>query len=247
MRFHQLEADNQALIDEKMSAKARGARVERIQSLVALAASRPNSGACLYALEQMLKALSEIRGLASAPNTASPELYGGPVTEARLAQQLGACMTAAGPSREGADWADLSRVGLAGSGSADSVAPHLQLIAGALMARAESLLASESEIAIEALLENNADKLLLQYKSPEGNLALMQWVNGSVESRLVPHLGDMMAVYFDVYAAGGKIGLEFSETGALNHLQIELPARQGEVPKYHQDDDWLEDVIILFA
>lgn len=247
MRFHQLEADNQALLEEKMSAKARGARVERIQALVALAANQANSNASLFALEQMLKSLSELHGMSTSGNGASQELYGGPVTEARLAQQLGSSLASSRPTRDGDTWADLARADLAGSGSGLDVAEHLKPAAGSIVARIESLLAEDSASGVTAQLDSSGDKLMLQYNGSAGNPALLRWVNGSVDTAAVPHLADLMALYFDVYALGGKINAGFSEAGSLNHLQVELPARQGEAPQYRQDDDWLEDVIILFA
>lgn len=247
MRFHQLEADNQALLEEKMSAKARGARIERIQSLVAIAASQAASSSALFGLEQILRQLSDLRG-SDVVHTGSAEMYGGPVTEAKAAQTLGKCLSGSLPEREGARWSDLTRCPVEGNAASAEIPAWLGRRAGALVARMEALVMDKGCDQTRVVIDQAGEKLTVDFTCQgNGNASLASWVNGSTDTEVLSNLADLMALSFDLYAIGGNIRTEFSSAGELTRLRADVPLENNEKPVYKQDDDWLEDVIILFA
>lgn|GEM_PF-1374634 len=249
MRFHQLERANQELMAEKMSAKARGARVERLQVLAALAASEKNSSPALAALESMLRSLAELRKQGgSGQSFTADEIYSGPVEETNSAIALAARLSEDLAEHHGNKWSDLSSLTLSGDAAEQGVPNPLSQVAAELFARAEALLSGGDSSGVTASVDSGQEGLSLTVsKSEKRNDSLGRWVNRGSDETSTASMADLMKLYFLAYPLGAKIDIFFDEDDALSELKILFSDLANGPVLTAQESDWLEDMIILFT
>lgn len=248
MRFHLLESSNQELMAEKMSAKARGARLDRFQPLAALAAAQPDSKAALIGLESMLRQLSELRAPDHQDSGELPaELYAGPVEEAGFAIQLSERLTESISKNEGRKWSDLSDQDIAGNAVNQEVPESLGDQGSELVARGSQVFSSEGGSSVGINLDSSAEGITLEFSSNDGNSNLLnRWVNLGSETSSINLVADLLKVFFISFSAGATVVIGLDDKGGFSSLRVVFSST-GDSNMPQQDDDWLEDMLILFA
>lgn len=252
MRFHLLERSNQDLMAEKMSAKARGARLERLQVLAALASAQPDSKAALISLEAMLRSLSELRTLGGVGETESgpPEkLYSGPAEEAGNAILLGERVAQVTSARQGNNWAEVCEFELLGDASNQEIPILLRDSAAELLSRASALLAGKDKSSgvIAAISADSGVIELSVSKASERSDLLNRWVNLGSEPNSINAVADLLKLYFIAFSAGATVDLGFDNDKALSQINISFSDLENGLTFPAQDSDWLEDIVILFT
>lgn len=248
MRFHLLESSNQELMAEKMSAKARGARLDRFQPLAALAAAQPDSKAALIGLESMLRQLSELRAPDHQDSGELPaELYAGPVEEAGFAIQLSERLTESISKNEGRKWSDLSDQDIAGNAVNQEVPESLGDQGSELVARGSQVFSSEGGSSVGINLDSSAEGITLEFSSNDENSNLLnRWVNLGSETSSINLVADLLKVFFISFSAGATVLIGLDDKGGFSSLRVVFSST-GDSNMPQQDDDWLEDMLILFA
>ncbi|MBT6398333.1 MAG: hypothetical protein HOK04_00930 [Verrucomicrobia bacterium] len=248
MRFHLLESSNQELMAEKMSAKARGARLDRFQPLAAVAAAQPDSKAALIGLESMLRQLSELRAPDHQDSGEPPaELYAGPVEEAGFAIQLSERLTESISNNEGRKWSDLSDQDIAGNAVNQEIPESLGDQGSELVARGSQVFSSEGGSSVGISVDSSAEGITLEFSSNDENSNLLnRWVNLGSETSSINLVADLLKVFFISFSAGATVLIGLDDKGGLSSLRVVFSST-GDSNMPQQDDDWLEDMLILFA
>lgn len=248
MRFHLLESSNQDLMAEKMSAKARGARLERLQVLAALASAQPKSEASLIGLEAMLRRLSDIRSTDGEGLDIADELYAGPAEDANNAILLARRFSATLAAQDGNTWADVTGLELSGNAASQEISASFGGAGAELLARAQALFDFEGSGAVTASLNSEGGSLELSIaKSENRSTMLSRWVNLGSEISSMNSVADLLKVYSIAYSSGASVDLTFDEDDALSQLKIVLFNQKDGTGLTAQDSDWLEDILILFS
>lgn len=246
MRLHLLERSNEELMAEKMFAKARGARIERLQVLAALASAQPDPSVGVIALEDMLRGLSDLRAdHETEDQTAAAELYSGPVNEAKNAVLLASRFSQSLSTNTGDSWQDLSSISVTGGAASQAVPELLSGKGGELMARAEALLGTAGT---QVNIESTDKGLAVSFSSDSGSsMALNYWVNIGSDENSIFAIADLLKLYVIAYSSNAEINIGFDAEGALAAINVLFSnQKQGSAPRT-QDGDWLEDMVILFS
>ena len=244
MRFHLLEKSNQELMAEKMSAKSRGARLERLQVLAALAAAQPDSKAALAGLESALRSLSDLR-LANGFDSggSAQDLYSGPVEEAKYAILLAERCSKSLARLTGDTWVELSEIKLIGNGASTKLPDSLSE-AAELLARASAIFSTGGDVA-SGSVETSGEEVVVKFnQNGSGNNLLNRWINEGPDQDSALAIADLLRLYFIGFSAGADIELAFDDLGNLSELSLTFSDKSGTST---QDEDWLEDMLILFA
>ncbi len=249
MRFHLLESSNQELMSEKMSAKARGARIERIQVLAALAAARSDSRTALSALEALLRKLSELRNpLTSAEDISVSEMYSGPEDEANQAIAFAKRISIDLSEGKTGDLESMTGVAIKGDSSTDQISGAFGEFAGELILRGISVMGSADPSATEVSIALSEKGTELKFSRSNGcRNSFSRWVNLGSDHDSTEAMADLLRLYLLVYEAGADIDIDFNEEKALSQILISLSSQgEGTITKA-QESDWLEDIFILFS
>lgn len=247
MRFHVLERSNQQLMSEKMSAKSRAARLDRLQVLAALAASQPKPEMALIGLEVALRRLSDLRSEESAESgTNAGEFYSGPIEELNLATQLAQRCSQPLSDSKGESWGEVSPIAVEGD-SANQEFPADLIGQGAeLVARAFALFSAEnkSELKCSAISTSKGVDFTIEQKTGT-NSDLSRWLNLGSDKDSVKAVADFLKLHFIAYSHGLKLEFEFEDQTKITKLIIHYSDAGNSLPS--QDADWFEDILILLA
>lgn len=246
MRFHLLERSNQELMAEKMSAKSRGARLDRLQVLTALAAAEPNSAKALVGLEAALRCLSELRGSnETGTGTDAKEMYSGPVDAANFAIKLADRCSRPLTELEAATWSESSTIELGGEAVKQEFPSALAGNGAEFLSRAIALFSQEGESSVVGSLDGSGEQISLSLQQKgEGNNLLSRWLNIGSDEESVQAIADLLKLYFIGYTSGAEIEIDFDEAGHLVGMRANFSPDQ---TMREQDSDWLEDMLILLA
>ncbi len=249
MRFHLLERSNQELMAEKMSAKARGARVERLQVLAALASAQPEPEASLRGLEAMLRNLSDLRSEDDPGSvTEVSELYSGPIEEVFQAITLADRFSKTLAASTGKVWSDLVQVPVTGSAANQPVPESLGEDSAELVARAMAALQAGTDgVQVSFCVEAVDGGIELRFSTGgEGSSLFSSWVNQGSTKESMTAVADLLKLYCIVYPAGGSVSIALNGDLVTDITIIFSDVGNGTNISA-QDSDWLEDIVILFS
>lgn len=243
MRFHQLEQANSELMAEKMSAKGRGARIERLQVLTALAASQPNPSVALIALENMLKAISELNIIYAEDVSTRPIANFGPVTEAQNAILI-ATQLNAGVSAISGGWQSIANLSISSKQTEERFSHSLVGKEEELISRLLNLFEGTPDLVIEDVAKGIRLSCVI---SENQNKELARWINVGSDEKSINAITDLLWIYLTLYSSNAAIKIEFDDLGALISVDVLFYESGKKVDLPTQDGDWLEDILILFT
>ena len=240
MQLYQLERANTVLLAEKLSAKAQGSKIERVQVLAAIAAIQPNPEIALIALEDMLKAISDLHRMNKPGLEVQVLLETGPIKEAENAILFAKRVCA---SIGIDDWGSGCNISLSEGLSDQQFEEMSPSKMPELMARLIALF--NQNAGVSARLSNG--NLNFSVKALEaGSIEIPRWLNVGSDDKSINALADLFCVYLILYASNAKVDIVFGDTGELNQINIEF-LTEGAAHNRKQDADWLEDILILLS
>lgn len=239
--MYEIRKENRRLMDEKLLASFKNNLLEKIRSLITLAASQPKENN-LYAAESMLRQIAEQPGCFQAPH----------IDELRLAQMFGqpigntisAIELSQGYLRlDGTDNPKiaevLSNVAEVSSGvNPDTLASIV----------ASGLLAFRQPAKVETMSEGGNQGMIIRGEQG-GSTCIKDWF-GVIETtpEACASMAALLKLYLNVFELNGYANMQLGEDGMLNAIEVTFtgPATERKTPA-HKSYDWIDDLMILFT
>lgn len=258
MRFHMLERENSKLLEEKLSAGAAISRLDRVRSLIGIAATQAQNPHRLTAVERMLKDLSYldcIQHSIDATNIADMEMFGQPVSDTEAAIGVADALLIFAENSTAENWNDVLsiiqkaggsiRVNASGNPAEDELS-YWSAIASGVVAAFSPTDGGNLSASVE---ESAQGEWLLKLESNgEDSSFVADWLSGVTIDEANVAIAGLLKLYLTASELGGGVNLGI-EGNRIRVVEVVAPVRKSDNPGASEapESGWIDDILLLYS
>lgn len=261
MSLFEMRAENEQLVAEKLSVGYMTSRIDKIKTLIAMAACQPHNNKML-AVESLLRQVSEVDAYRVSPDShelLSFQVFGQPLADSVASIEIGSHLLKHRSDIDGQVAPEvLSDIGsVVGSENveisfdqsmvdSDYAVPLLSKI----LAASKSAFGLEGKLICEATTYNDGLALLATAEGG-GSATVRSWITGKVAEpeKLHTQIGALLEVFLLSYHIDGRVQMNIDAEGLLQGISFHF--QSGENPFNRStptnEYDWIDDILILFS
>jgi len=233
--LYEIKKENQQLIDEKLSVGFKTSQMEKIRSLITIAACQ-GSDKALAAVESMLRQIADVEACYRPPDITdlrNYQMFGQPLGNTISAIELGESINQQTEDIEAQN-------------SIDVVIPNISEIeVGSIASKVETIFGDT--ISIQSEDSEQGHKIIFS-NEVEPSTCIREWLGSyEISAATNKQIGSLLSLFILVYGLNGMIELGLGNDGSLSSLTINIiGVDQNQLPEDMQSYDWIDDLMILF-
>lgn len=233
--LYEIKKENQQLVDEKLSVGFKTSQMEKIRSLITIAACQGSEQA-LGAVESLLRQIADVDACFKIPDITdlrNYQMFGQPLINTISAIELGESLSKQNSLTANTDIALSSK--LASEADVAAIASNAAIVMGEGSAyRTEST--EQGDIFI--------------FDNSTGSSSIKDWLGSYEISKAInQQIGALLNLFIQVHTIGGFVEMDLNDEGLIDSLTISLISFE-QNPKSEHDEirsyDWIDDLMILF-
>lgn len=222
--LYEIKKENQQLIDEKLAVGFKTSQMEKIRTLITVAACQ-NSGTALTAVESMLRQIADEQACYQMPDITdlrNYQMFGQPLGNTISAIELGVAVH----NQSNTD------------GSGGDTNPVIR-------GMVESILGDQVSSQNES---SNEGSITIFSNQDTPSICLKEWFSSyEVSAKTNKDIATLLTLFIFVYQQNGTLELGFNENGLLHSIKVNLLSNDKKADTSANDSyDWIDDLMILF-
>lgn len=257
MRFHMLERENNKLLEEKLNAGAAISRLDRVRSLISIAATQVGKNHRLSAVEQMLRELSYldcIQHSITASNLAELEMFGQPVSDTVAAIAVADALSIFSGAASGENWDDVfSVVKRAGCKldidfSSPLAAEHVGDLAAIVSGALAALSGNNPENLSVGLGDNGTGGWQMFFENAgDDNSYVGDWLSGLTIDEASLAMAGLLQLYLSATELGAKVSLSL-DGNVIKTVEVTLVDEGlSNSANAAAERGWIDDILLLYS
>lgn len=233
--LYEIKKENQQLVDEKLSVGFKTSQMEKIRSLITIAACQ-GSGKALQAVESLLRQIADVEACYRTPDITdlrNYQMFGQPLGNTISAIELGESISRQGSNPESQNNIDLNSANVS---EAD---------AASIVSRAEIIFGSGTPVQPETSEEGTK----ISFSGGQtGSACIRDWLGSyEISAETNKQIGALLSLFILAYELGAVVELGINDVGLVDSLVVNLmDVDTGQLSGDTQSYDWIDDLMILF-